>query len=120
MTGMIALVSSPTTSASFDPTVLLAWLTCLGALGGIAITLIKYGRNYGRKIMQMVEDFNGTEERPGVPSRPGVMARLQTLDEQVAAVHTEVNYNHGTTIKDAITRIETDVKGIHDKMDGKN
>lgn len=113
MTGMIALATSPTVSASLDPTILLTWVTCLVTLVGFIIAMMRWGR----KIMQMVEDFNGTAKRPGVPERPGVMARLQTLDERVDAVHTEVNYNHGTTIKDAITRIETDVKGLHERLD---
>lgn len=113
MTGLIVLTAASTASSSLDPTVLLTWLTCLSILGGIVVAILKYGR----KIMQMVEDFNGTAERAGVPARPGVMQRLGTLDEQVAAVHTEVNYNHGTTIKDAVARIENDVKGIHERLD---
>lgn len=113
MTGMIVLTEVTKSSSSVDPTALLAWLTCLVTLGGVAVAMMKWGR----KIMQMVDDFNGTRQRPGVPERPGVMARLQTLDEKVAAVHTEVNYNHGTTIKDAVSRIETDLKGVHDRLD---
>jgi hypothetical protein len=114
MTGLTLLTAtSGDSSSSLNPTILLTWLTCLITLGGFVLASAKYGR----KIIQMVEDFNGTTARPGVPQRPGVMARLQTLDERVDAVHTEVNYNHGTTIKDAITRIESDVKGIHEKID---
>lgn len=114
MNGLIVLTATPTASVASDPTILLTWLTCLATLigGGLAMW------RWGRRILLMVDDFNGTQERPGVPARPGVMERLSTLDMRVDAVHTEVNYNHGTTIKDAVARIEKDVKGIHDKMDG--
>lgn len=115
MSGLVMLATTTAVSNGYrlDPTALLTWITCLATLSGLGIGMMKYGR----RIMQMVEDFNGTKVRPGVPERPGVMARLQTLDEQVAAVHTEVNYNHGTTIKDAVARIETDVKDLHKRLD---
>jgi len=113
MIGLMLAAETTTSGSSVDPTALLAWLTCLVTLAGCVVAILKWGR----KIMQMVDDFNGTNQRPGVPERPGVMARLQTLDEKVAAVHAEVNYNHGTTIKDAVSRIETDLKGVHDRMD---
>jgi hypothetical protein len=110
---VLTAVTSPATSSSLDPTVLLTWLTCLVTLSGLIITVLKYGR----RIMQMVEDFNGEPERPGVPAKPGVMERLQTLDAQVAVVHAEVNYNHGGSIKDVVDRIEGDVKSIHERLD---
>lgn len=116
MLGMIVLTSAPAAAeaarSTIDPTILLTWLTCLVTLIGGLGAMYKYGR----RIMQMVEDFNGEHERPGVTARPGVMRRLQTLDDQVAAVHKEVNYNSGTTVKDAVARIENDVKIIHERL----
>lgn len=108
MTGMIALASGTHASAGLDPTVLLTWFTCLTVLLGFMAAIFRYGR----KIMQMVEDFNGTAERPGVPARAGVMQRLQLLDDQVVVIHGEVNYNHGGSIKDAVDRVDARVEGM--------
>lgn len=116
MLGMIVLTSTPAaTSSALDPTTLLAWLTCLTIVGGMVIGVWKYGR----KIMQMVEDFNGTAERPGVPARPGVMARMSSMeirdaarDTQLEVIHAEVNYNHGGSIKDAVDRMDKRLEGV--------
>jgi hypothetical protein len=110
---VLTAVASTATASSIDPTVLLTWLTCLVTLGGLLWSVFKYGR----RIMQMVEDFNGEPERPGVPARPGVMTRL-------SAIEAEITPNHGGSIKDAVNRIdvkvvtlESDVKGIHERLD---
>lgn len=114
MTGMIVLTSAQAPSQALDPTILLTWLTCLATLGSLVVAVLKYGR----RIMQMVEDFNGEKERPGVPARPGVMQRLLVIEA-------EITPNHGSSIKDAVTRIDTqvadlttDVKGLHNRLDG--
>jgi len=123
---MIVLAAAETArSFALDPTVVLAWLTCIGAVGSLAIACIRFGRRTGRKIMQMVEDFNGTKERPGVAAVPGVMERLQILDLQVAHVISETSPNHGGSMKDAVSRIEDkvvtlseDVIRLHERLDG--
>jgi hypothetical protein len=73
---------------------------------------------------QFFRDWFGEDERPGFPARPGVLVRLQaletgqeTLATQVGVIHAEVNYNHGGSIKDVVERIESDVKGIHERLD---
>ena len=35
-----------------------------------------------RKVDAFLDDWNGEEERPGVPARPGVMERLSTVEER--------------------------------------
>lgn len=113
MSGLTLLTAASDPSSSLNPTVLLTWLTCLATLGGAVVMVLKYGR----RVMQMVEDFNGTADRPGVPARPGVMQRLQLIE-------TEITPNHGSSIKDAVNRIDaqvivlqTDLKGVHDRLD---
>ena len=34
----------------------------------------------------MLDDWRGTEARPGVPRRPGVMERLEKIEADVSAV----------------------------------
>jgi hypothetical protein len=78
----------------------------------------------GRKFDQFFRDWNGEDERPGVPHRQGVLERLTSLEVQGAkqgaqleVIHAEVNYNHGGSLKDAVEGIRADVKSIHDRMD---
>ena len=121
---MTALAVATTHPVLSDPTLMLTWATLVVTIIAACIAVARWGRKYGRKIMQMVEDFNGTGERPGVPARLGVMERLQGLDLQVAQVISETSPNHGGSMKDAVQRIDTkvgtleiDVKGIHERMD---
>ncbi|MFH9606808.1 hypothetical protein [Streptomyces sp. NPDC017448] len=62
-----------------------------------------------RKIFATVEDFmedwNGTPARPGVLERPGVMARLSSIDH-------ELKRNSGESLRDAINRIELELGTI--------
>lgn len=74
-------------------------------------------------ILRLQQDFYG-DQRPGVPTRPGVLEVLGEMTTKVDAILAEVNYNHGGSIKDAVDRIDTrlesvesDVKGIHDRLD---
>ncbi len=44
----------------------------------------------------------------------------KTLEEQntkIAEIHHEVNYNNGSSVKDALERVELGVKGLYDRAD---
>jgi hypothetical protein len=107
--------------------------TVIGALtliGGVAAFFARPLFQLARLAMgdgaRMLRDWHGEEARPGVPSRPGVMERLQSLDdttrhrgEQVAALNArfdsvdqvlehiggELTVNGGGTVKDAVVEI---------------
>lgn len=76
--------------------------------GGITATLatvtsiglaVRWIGKRARALDDFLHDWRGTVERDGVPARRGVMARL-------AAIESELRPNHGTSIKDVITRME--------------
>lgn len=46
-----------------------------------------------------LEDWRGTDARPGVPARDGVMARIDRIDA-------ELRPNHGSSLRDSVDRIE--------------
>lgn len=54
-----------------------------------------------RPIQQLVEDWRGEPARPqdGIPERPGMMKRM-------AEVESQMRTNHGTSLRDAIDRID--------------
>jgi hypothetical protein len=58
-------------------------------------------------------DWEGEESEPGRDRIPGVMERLNRLDG-------ELSNNGGTSLKDAVDRIETTLSVIQEKMGQKN
>jgi hypothetical protein len=52
-----------------------------------------------RKLTHVIDDLLGEDERPGVPSRPG-------LSERLARIEHELHPNSGLSIRDSVDRIE--------------
>lgn len=48
---------------------------------------------------------------------PDVMDKFDDMTQQVADIHHEVHYNNGTSVKDAVMRVEVGVKGLHKRVD---
>ena len=42
---------------------------------------------------------------------------LAAQDTKIADIHHEVHYNNGSSVKDAVNRVELGVKGIYDRLD---
>lgn len=53
------------------------------------------------KLVGLINGLVGTDEKPGI------MARMESMESQVATIHHETTPNHGGSIKDAVARIET-------------
>lgn len=79
-----------------DVASLAPWLALLILLIVVIVKLWPYGRRF----MRFIDDVAGEPERPGFPAKPGLM-------ERVARIEHEVKTNHGTSLKDAVKRIET-------------
>jgi len=103
----------------------------LGA-GSIAIVggvswLIRRLHRFNSRFDEFLEDWNGTEARPGVPHRSGVMERLssqdaalRSIDERLVNVEAEVNPNSGKSIKDVVGRVDghlNHIRGVVDDLD---
>ncbi|WP_432063339.1 hypothetical protein [Streptomyces sp. S1] len=79
------------------------------ALGGAATLLFRWSRSlrqFRRRMGQFFDDWFGVEGRPGVPERPGVMQRLNSLEEQAAVIRHEVRPNSGSSLRDAVDRVD--------------
>lgn len=46
--------------------------------------------------------------------RQNTTATLRRQDEQIGQIHHEVNYNNGSSVKDAVARVEAGVAGLYD------
>jgi hypothetical protein len=42
---------------------------------------------------------------------------LEAQNEQIADIHHEVHFNNGSSVKDAVIRVEEGVAGLYDKVD---
>lgn len=84
--------------AGFD--LVIAWCLGIGAVVGVG-TLAFRALRRGRRLLRMVDafadDWQGTEDRPGVPGRPGVMKRLCGIEQRL----TGVERNMGRVLLDA-------------------
>ncbi|WP_433355653.1 hypothetical protein ACQP25_17325 [Microtetraspora malaysiensis] len=82
------------------------------AAAGLYVLIAKPGRAM-RKVQEQIGNFHddwfGTEARPGVPERPGVMVRLAWIEEQLRP-------NHGTSLRDAVNRTESGIRRVEDSL----
>jgi broad specificity phosphatase PhoE len=60
-----------------------------------------------------MRDWSGEDERPGHDKEPGVMERLNNLDG-------EFKNNGGSSLKDAVDRIEKKLGNIEDRLEEGN
>jgi hypothetical protein len=82
---------------------LAAALSALIYLGNKFITLFKTW-------FKFIDDWNGNEERPGVVARLAEgNARFDKIEEEISVIKAELFNNHGTSLRDAIDRIEKSV-----------
>ena len=86
---------------------ILTWAAAILAVGGALTMIWKFISPILKRIRAMmdsldlfIKDWAGEEERPGHERIPGVMERLQKIEE-------ELKHNGGSSIKDAVKRIET-------------
>lgn len=75
-------------AVAVDPLVLLAILATV--FGGTVLAL-KSLRRLLRKVEEFLEDWRGSEARPGVAARPGVMERLSVSELHIIDISSRVN-----------------------------
>ena len=82
-------------------------------IGGVAsaIAAIGYVLAKGFKFIQsatrFMDDWYGTDDHPGVVARLAEgNARFDKIEEEIAVIKSELFNNHGSSLRDAIDRIE--------------
>ena len=75
------------------------------AIGVIWVGLYK-ATKLVKWFIHFLDDYFGEEERPGFDGRPGMQERLKYMESEISCISYEMRPNSGTSIKDAIGRIE--------------
>jgi hypothetical protein len=99
------------------------WVTdliWLGALVGALTAIIKFVPPFWRIVVRFVTTVNALADLPQF-----MITTARTLadqdagaiirDKKIEEIHHEVKYNNGSSVKDAIKRVEEGVAGLYDK-----
>jgi predicted PurR-regulated permease PerM len=89
----------------------------LGAIGTGIVQLIKplvkSFKNFLATWNEFIEDWKGSPADSGHDAQPGVMERLNNLDG-------EFKRNSGSTLKDAVSRIEAKLEQVDERLEKGN
>jgi hypothetical protein len=92
------------------------WATTVIAIGGALAVIWGLTRPIAKKakglvnsLDKFVRDWEGEDASPGRQAVPGVMERLNNIDG-------ELKHNGGTTMKDAVKRIEDKLQKIDNRL----
>ena len=75
------------------------------AIGVIGVGLHKTTKLV-KRFIHFLDDYFGEEARPGFDGRPGMQERLSYMESEISCISYEMRPNSGSSIKDAINRIE--------------
>lgn len=87
-------------------------MTVAGVLVAITaiVVFVRQALGIVRKTVRFFDEWLGTEEEPGFAQR------LKGIEKDLNEVHKEVTYNSGTSLKDAVRRIEDFQKVNHERI----
>jgi len=109
--------------------ILITVAAVLAAVTGIIVFSRKLG-GVVKKIVHFLDDFNGEEERPGVPARPAMSARIAQLEEcmnnshrqmedmnkKLEFIEKELHPNHGSSMRDKVDNIVSRLNDVEEKI----
>lgn len=99
-------MTGPVTTGVHWVDVALVWIGVI-SVSSVAIVFIKsHVVPFFRSLTDFLGDWAGERERPGVPRVPGVMERLRDLETGQSQIVKQVNNNGGSSLKDAVDRVE--------------
>ena len=113
---------SPGDLAAWVPVV--PWLVALIILIAAAVAFVRLVWPVLKKWSDLADDLLGEKARPGVPARPGLMERMQSVEgeqkrqgDDLALVKHEVMPNTGTSLNDAVRRTEKHARELDGKVE---
>jgi tetrahydromethanopterin S-methyltransferase subunit G len=97
---------TPVGAAAAIVSIVVGGIAILGFLASVWMKLHKLINN----VDTFMVDWTGSDERPGRDKVPGVMERLNKIDG-------ELKHNGGSTMKDAVKRIESKLDRIEERIE---
>lgn len=92
------------------------WIALVALMAVIAFLWAKVWPVVSR-FVHFLDDFIGEKARPGVPARPGVMERLQALEEALDEIRYHVQPNGGRSAHDRlVARVDALVARLDEHM----
>jgi hypothetical protein len=82
----------------------------VGVILGIIRPIVKKFKRVSSSLERFIEDWFGSDAEPGRDKVPGVMERLNNIDG-------ELKHNGGSTMKDAVKRLESSEKSQTGTLD---
>lgn len=83
-----------------------------------AVVFVKKGwpwlKSFAKAILNTAQIIDSVKELPEFIARTD--ATLAGQDTKIAEIHHEVHYNNGSSVKDAVRRVETGVAGLYDEI----
>ncbi len=99
-----------------DPAWITAAITLAAAAAGCAAWAARWTWRLVRRTARFLDDYFGEGARDGLPARPGVMARLGSVEQLLARVAAETTPNGGGSMRDEVARTARDVADIKDEQ----
>lgn len=87
------------------------WGGGLVTLAGVLGFLWRKVWPVARRFSHFLDDFLGEKSRPGVPARPGVLERLQSVEDALADIRYHVQPNGGGSAHDRLLATIRAVQG---------
>jgi hypothetical protein len=92
------------------------WLAAFVALIVAVCAAIGWGLRWAwrilRRTVHFLDDYGGQPAHDGMEAKPGLMARLTTVEEALAKVVSEMSPNHGQSLRDRVDQTAADVAEI--------
>ena len=76
----------------------------------VIVISVRKGLTFIKKAVHFFDDWIGSE------GNPGMLERLDRIEKDVSEIKKEVTYNSGTSLKDAVRRIEGHQDGNHKRL----
>ena len=98
------------------------WLVVLAIIVAAVVAIAGVVRSVWPIIVRMVRNLDTLEKLPDFMARTDdtLAAQDRTLAAQamkIEQIHHEVNYNNGSSVKDAVSRVEVGVAGLYVRAD---
>ena len=101
-----------------DPGWIVAVIAAATTAAGLGAWLMKWAWNTITRTGRFLDDYFGEPAREGMAARPGVMGRLQSLEDKLSAVLSETRPNGGGSFRDELRRVGTDVGDVKNALQG--